>query len=257
MVPEKYKILGGGAGVHLDVGAWKNHFLTASYPKDARTWVAGAKELTGSSTLTNLRIFPITIYDPDDELDVRIFSEKMGGNPIAAATATVPEDYVLTGGGAQASEGSFLMASCPGWPKSWMAISKTPTLDNTVSATSTASVTAYAIGIRASDRAQQSTREIFERKMFETKALGYEGDSASCPSAKISIPPGYVLTGGGALVNVTPLGDNFLQESLIPFDLIAANEWQASSKELGSGARTIVAFAIGARVGSGTLFRPG
>jgi hypothetical protein len=50
------------------------------------------------------------------------------------------------------------VASLPGGPDSWVAASKTPI------AGERASVTAYAIGIRASDRATTPIREIFERK---------------------------------------------------------------------------------------------
>jgi hypothetical protein len=218
-----------------------NYFLTASYPKDARTWVSGAKEHIGSSAVGGIEVYLIAICDPDDECDVRVFSEKSGADPFPHVTATVPGDYILTGGGAQASEGSFLVASFPGGPNSWVAVSKTPIAGNT------ASVTAYAIGIRASDRAQRSIGEIFGRKMFETITLANEGASATCPSAEISIPSGYVLTGGGAVVN--GMGDNFLQVSL-PYQ---NKKWEVSSKELRSGACTITACAIGARVGSGTL----
>jgi hypothetical protein len=250
-VPEGFKILGGGAAVDLVQPG--NYFLTASYPKDARTWVGGAKPIA-SSPGTTIKVFPIAIYDPEDELDVRIFSEVMiyqPPSPFAAATVTVPGDYILTGGGAQASQG-FLMASFPTGPKSWQAIfgDPTPPAPTPSATTPNSSLTVYAIGIKPSNRAQQSTRELFERKMFETKTLAYEGDSDGSPSAEISIPSGYVLTGGGALMNVPDQRFVFLQESFP-----AGNKWKVRAKDI-QGACTILAWAIMARVGSGTLFQP-
>jgi len=235
-VPQGRKILCGGA---RQSGGGTSTFLTASFPKDARTWVAKAEK----SSPASIDVWAITISDPYDACEVLIF----GGSPGSPSdTAAVPGNYVRTGGGAQAGEGSLLVASVPGGSDSWVAVSKTPI------AGQTASVTAYAIGIRASDRSIPSIREIFERKMFETKIFANTGASASCPSAEISTIGGYVLVGGGAAVNCLRGESNFLTASYPE-----GKTWKVASKEhIQSGACTITACAIGARVGSGTLFRP-
>jgi hypothetical protein len=242
-VPEGWKILGGGARVNWsEPGNW----LTASFPKDVRTWVAKATEHMQSSP-ANIDVWVIAIADRDNQCDVRISSQVGAAGLIPSAIATVPGNYVLTGGGAQAnwkSEGSLLKASYPASPNSWVGVSKNPTGGEP------ATVTAYAIGIRDSDTAPVFLKAIFEREMFETKVLATTGTSAGRPSAEMSTRGGYVLIGGGAVVN--GMGNNFLTASYPE-----ANTWKAASKEhLESGACTITAYAIGARVGSGTLFRP-
>jgi hypothetical protein len=245
-VPVGWKILGGGARVN-----WSEpgNLLTASFPKDARTWVAKAKDHTQSSP-ANIDVWAIAIPDSHDECDVRIFSQEGPADFFPSAIATVLGDYVLTGGGAQANwrnDSSLLVASYPGGPKSWVGASKTP-----AGGSERATVTAYAIGIRASDSAPDFFRPIFERNMFETKCLGNTGTSAGRPSAEISTGRGYVLIGGGAHVNCLGGEGNFLTASYPE-----GNTWKVASKEhLQSGACTITAYAIEARVGSGTLFRP-
>jgi hypothetical protein len=237
-VPVGRKILCGGARVN----SFESDlcFLTASFPKDVRTWVAKAKGSTGGA---NIDVWAITINDPHNEFDVRIFSNKSVADRFPSTTATVLGNYVLTGGGAEANwhgQGGFLVASFPGSPDSWAAASKThPDFFET------GSVTAYAIGIRTSDAAPEFISAIFEKKMFETKIFPGAETSVSRPSAQISLP-GY-LVGGGAEVRS---GERYFLTASYP----EGNAWKVASKEhLQLTKCTINAYAIVARVGSGTL----
>ncbi|HEY1248150.1 MAG TPA: hypothetical protein VGE97_04115 [Nitrososphaera sp.] len=111
-IPEGYKILGGGARVN-----WSEpgNLLTASYPLNERTWIAASKA-HGTKSDAYIDVWAIAIYDPNNQLDVKIFPEDSATSHWPSATATVGKGYVLTGGGAQAKwkvQGSLLTASYP------------------------------------------------------------------------------------------------------------------------------------------------
>jgi hypothetical protein len=201
-VPSEYKILGGGARVIWETG-WisppaEGNFLTASFPQNAQTWVARAKyhETEPSFSLAYIDVWAIAIYDPDDEWEVRIFSET--SSPAASwpnATAAVGEGYALTGGGAEAhytGKGSLLTASYPSFtgnaysvPTNWVAESK----DHLVY--DKAKITAYAIGIKS--------KTYPPKRMIETKLFGKTSSTeVPRPSMEVTTDSGYTLTGGGA-----------------------------------------------------------
>jgi hypothetical protein len=160
-VPDGYKILGGGARVN-----WSDpgNLLTVSFPKDARTWFAKSKD-HGKGSPADIDVWAIAIYDPKNECEVKILPQESAKAQHPFATAPVPEGYVLTGGGAQANwktNGSLLSASYPNGSTGWVAKSKDHGSGNEEEAT----VTAYAIGIRAADSASRSVKDIFEKKKF-------------------------------------------------------------------------------------------
>ena len=217
--------------------------LTASFPKDARTWVAKAKDHLEDSP-ANIDVWAIAIHDPKNECQVDIFSKESAADKHPSATATVGEGYALTGGGAQANwkgEGSLLTASYPEGSRHWVAASK----DH--AKVEIATITAYAIGIRAADNASSPLKKIFEMKMFETRTFTNTGASAKHPSAEIFTGPDYVLVGGGAQVNWQGEGN------LLTASYPDRNTWKVASKDHKPPGEscTITAYAIGARVRSG------
>jgi hypothetical protein len=151
-----YKVLGGGAAVHVMTGSV---FLKASYPDidpgatEPVGWVAEAKHL-GSGALARVTAYVIAVNDPNNCWDVQAFSNTTTSAVAhSAASVAVGAGYVLTGGGAQpipaipGGNGSFLFLSMPtnvagGTNNGWSVQSK----DHGVS--DHANITAYAIGIK-------------------------------------------------------------------------------------------------------------
>ena len=82
-VPSDYKVLSGGARVNY---SGQGNFLTASFPKDVRTWVARAKQQKVDDIAT-IDIWAIAVFDPLDDWEVRI-SQSTGPRSALASTAT-------------------------------------------------------------------------------------------------------------------------------------------------------------------------
>jgi len=135
----------------------------------------------------------------------------------------------MTGGGAKVnwtSAGNLLTASYPIDQYSWEARNK----DHMI--VSPAAITVYAIGIRRRDGGT-----ILESRIFK-----YSGPKAQHPS--VSVEPGFLLTGGGARVNWTGVG-NILTSSYSAGD----GTWNASSKDHSfADSATITAYAIGLKI---------
>ena len=155
-VPSDYKVLSGGARVNY---SGQGNFLTASLPKDVRTWVARAKQQKVDDIAT-IDIWAIAIFDPLDDWEVRI-SRSTGPRSALASTATASVDgYVLTGGGAEShwqSSGALLTESYPNPQKAgyWVASTKSHLASDSIT------ITAYAIGIKALGRVVGPTAEIY------------------------------------------------------------------------------------------------
>lgn len=151
-----YKVLGGGAAVHVMTGSV---YLKASFPDidpgatEPVGWVAEAKHL-GSGALARVTAYVIAVNDPNNCWDVQAFKNTTT-SAVAhpAASVAVGAGYVLTGGGAQtipvtsSGNGSFLFLSMPtnvagGTNNGWSVQSK----DHGVS--DHANIAAYAIGIK-------------------------------------------------------------------------------------------------------------
>jgi len=103
-VPENYKILGGGARVNWS-GA--GNLLTASYPKNVQTWVAKSKD-HGIVSPANILVRVIALYDPKDEWDVQIWNAPSSTAAHPRSSVKIPEEYILTGGGAYVVRHVFL-----------------------------------------------------------------------------------------------------------------------------------------------------
>src|ERR1700682_4774918 len=141
-VPAKFKIIGGGAFDNYLSGA--GNILTASFPKDNRTWVAAGKDHEVASP-ADIIAYALAIFDPKNEWDVVINSETSDPSPNPQAVATLPAGYTMTGGGAFGNwhgAGNLLTASFPTSDTSWEARSK----DHDIS--DVAAITSFVIGIK-------------------------------------------------------------------------------------------------------------
>ncbi|MFZ5722585.1 MAG: hypothetical protein ACOY33_02875 [Pseudomonadota bacterium] len=200
---DDYKVLGGGAIIHTLDGY---SFLTGSYPDIANGvavgWIAQSKH-QGSGTRARLTAYAITVYDPDDCWNVKVYQQSTT-SPVAhpAATVTIDAGYALTGGGALAvpqtagGNGNFLYSSMPyaggggSTYNGWSVHSKDHGF------TDVANITAYAIGIKAAGAGVVTPTS--------NVVAGKASASLSNPSASVTgynnVLPGVncVLTGGGA-----------------------------------------------------------
>ena len=212
-VPAGYKIIGGGAEVFIPGQNMPHSLLTASHPKNNRTWFAEAKD-HGYARFSKVRISVIAIYDPHDVWDVRVFQETGDRAFHPTATVSVEKGYLLTGGGAKnnwSGPGNLLTGSYPIHLNTWSWTAKGQ--DHSASAAST--ITAYAIGIKP----QKECKTKFEVGLFTA-----ESGESQYPHAEIGVDQGWILTGGGANV----LRDHNL---LIGSYLSGKNKWTARSKD--------------------------
>jgi vibriolysin len=139
------RILGGGAEVILEDPAGAGSLLTASWPVSGAEWDARAKDHDIPSP-ARVRLVCICAAIPQDQYTIASTTTPARTNH-PEATAQLPAEYILVGGGARADwpfgdPGSLLYASRPGVGESWYAASK-----DHVQA-SPATVTAFAIGVR-------------------------------------------------------------------------------------------------------------
>jgi hypothetical protein len=211
-VPDGWKIISGGASVD-----WRGagNLLTASYPANARTWIAASKD-HGIADPATVTAFAVALNDPHDEWDVAIVSAAGAVDAHPTAVASLPPNYTIVGGGARiqwSGGGNLLTASFPRDRRSWEARGK----DHGES--SPAAITAYAIGIRARNGLA----------FPETRIVTVRSNIAAHPEAAMTVPPGFRLLGGGAVVNWTGAG-SLLTASFPSSDLL---RWTARAKDHG------------------------
>lgn len=179
IVPAPYKMISGGARANWQTAG---ALLTACFPESANTWRAKSKDHDVPEE-TTLDVFAIGLHDPNNLYEVVIAQATSDPAPHPTVTATVPEGYVICGGGANAhytGNGSLLTSSLPVDNQTWFAASK----DHKVS--DQATITAYAVGLRRRNGSPVNIR-IDE----ETSA------PAPHPSISISVEPGFTMLGGG------------------------------------------------------------
>ena len=225
-VPVGYKVVGGGAFDHYNGGY--GNLLTASYPSDARTWSVAGKDHEVSDP-ASISVYALALYDPNNEWDVVIRSETSNPEPHPTVSAILPAGYTLTGGGAidhWHGAGNLLTASFPSSATTWEARGK----DHDISDPS--QVTAYVIGIKS--------------RTGKTPVTGFIQQATSAvaphPFVQASLPPGWILSGGGAFDNWT--GDGNLLTASFP----NGSGWIASGKDQTiSDPAAITAYAIGIR----------
>lgn len=151
-----------------------------------------------------------------------------------SATGTLPAPFKLVGGGARANwstYGSLLTATQPGAPGSnaWTAGSKDHFAAEPVS------ITAFAIGL--ADPADDWEVIVREAR----SAIGPK------PTATVTLPAGYVMTGGGCLDDwrATPNAPGNLLTASFPS---STNSWECRGQEHAAASpASIVAYVIGIR----------
>lgn len=165
-------------------------------------------------------------------IQVRLFGAMGRVTQHPQSSVYVSPPYKVIGGGAivhWSGAGSLLTASYPELPHWWTAAGK----DHL--SPSSASITAYALAIE----------DPFDE--WDVRIVSATGGPSSHPRATAALPPGYVLTGGGARVHWTGAG-NLLTASFPS----TASSWEARSKDHGIySPASITAYAIGIRHRSG------
>lgn len=194
-VPDGCKIISGGAKVNGGSG-WGN-MLIASYPLSPYQWFAQSKDTAGNGDPRSITAYVVTVYDPNNAVDVQITSTASGvaPHPVADATVNVAAAYKLTGGGARTTvgtsgQGNFLTASYPLNAVQWRAAA-TDHLNADPSA-----IFAYAIGIFSS--------ALGLRKFTIGPA---SSPTAQHPSVTASVSSVGALLGGGAIDNWSGAGN--------------------------------------------------
>ncbi len=213
IVPEGYKIIGGGARVNYS-GA--GCLITESYP-NGNSWITKAKDhLVGNSA--SITAYAIAIYDPNNQWDVRVFQNTGSSANYPEATVKVDEGYILTGGGAKdnwSGTGNLLTASYPVTSDTWKAKGKDHgSADRT-------NITVYAIGIKP---AKKCSKKI-ENKIFQASS-----DVSNHPSGSVNITGNYIMVGGGTIANWSRAGN--LLTSSYPS---SPSVWSGSSKDQNFG----------------------
>jgi len=220
----QWKILGGGAHAELISHTQDGNMLTAMYPVDINTWYARAQMCCNGrpNVQTYLWAYATAIFDPYDELDVKIFSSPISvSGPYPNATIEIPllSFYLLTGGGALVQPtaiGNYLTASYPESTEKWFVKSK----DHIY--VSPSRITAYAIGIKARNATAVSVATYYGKA---TSAI------ASHPSMSYTAKWGTV-TGGGAKTTYFATG-NILYASMPAFDQQNSTvAWRGEAKDI-------------------------
>lgn len=186
------KMVGGGAFVDWH-GA--GSLLTTTAPLNATTWTASAKDhaIPDPSAIT---AYAVALTDPANEWDV-ITQEVTGAvaqHP--TATVSVPQGYVMTGGGCRVNwktsagaPGNLLTASFPSSPTTWECRAKDHSYVNL------ASITAYVTAIRPRNPGTPMPRVHID-----------QAASASIQHPDVSVNPSnpaWVVTGGGGRVDAS------------------------------------------------------
>jgi hypothetical protein len=163
-------------------------------------------------TLLVFSALPMMVFGQTFSNSIRIFHNTSTIQQHPQVVVTVPQGYKILGGGAivhWSGAGNLLLASYPETVKRWVAKSK----DHNVG--SPASITAYAIALY--DPHDSWDVQIFSRTTDVP---------VTHPIITVSLPTGYVLTGGGAR-----------SHSINPGNLLTAsypknsNTWEARSKD--------------------------
>lgn len=231
-VPEGYKIIGGGAKVNwIHPG---NH-LIESYPESTQKWIASARESQAPAPST-INTWAIALEDPNDEWEVEIFQDTSDVRAHPNISKQIPENYILTGGGAkthkgETNAGNFLTASFPRDSVTWEARSK----DHNVS--SPASLTVYAIGIKPKNGVTNPYNSYIVSQTSNT--------AEPHPAFEVSLGSDFIFTGGGALLNWNQTGSGNLLTASYPN---GTNIWRGEGKDhFVPSPSTITVYAIGVR----------
>ncbi len=195
-VPEDYVVIGGGGeGKTAPYG----NMLTASYPNaDLTAWLVSTKDHTNADPVQvrgraiGLKIAGLTREQVRGHVTVSTATSALTAHP--DVTAIVPAGFVLAGGGIKVNgsgAGNLVTASAPSG-NAWRVRSK----DHRVASPATA--TAYAIGIHS----------YIDGVGTITNAIN-SGTSVTAPHPAFtqSLAPGFALSGCGAFVNWSGIGN--------------------------------------------------
>ena len=236
-IPEEYKLVSGGARDNW-AGGGNGNLLTASAPlntspRDELTWMGRGKDHHDASPAT-ISVFAMGIYDNLNIWEVKQFEAtgSPGSHPSAEVTLSnefVAQGGVLVGGGADVG-GDKLLTSC--YPKdktTWAANATDPWNPGP------GAMAVFAVGLRCTVEGVKIAIDINQLK----------SRPANHPSETCSPRRGFVLSGGGALVDYGTGRGNFLTSTYPEND----QTWKVSSKDHGAGSiATITAYAIGLKV---------
>ena len=136
-----YKIISGGGRM-----AGGDILMVESYPVDETTWITTHSDHV-VDTLGESAAYAIGLYDPNDEWDVSIFSAESTSSASPSVSVSVPDGYLMTGGGIQVTSsdsgvGIVLIGSYPSGNDTWTAVG------NQHINPGTGKVKAYAIGLK-------------------------------------------------------------------------------------------------------------
>lgn len=164
-----------------------------------------------------------TFQDSSGKITVSVFERAAGNSQqhFHDFAATVPDDMIAIGGGAEATimpYGALLTASYPNSELSaWLASSKDHNLPNPHK------LKVYAIGLKIEGMSRD--------QLLQHIHVGRdESGMAQHPEASESVPPGYLLVSGGFYVNwldFNPKGGNLATASFPE----TALSWKARSKD--------------------------
>jgi hypothetical protein len=168
--------------------------------------------------------------------ELKTFSKTSGPSQYPSVTVDVDDGYKIVGGGAfvdWSGAGGLLTAAHPLSATQWYAAGK----DHLVPEPGL-KVTGYAIAIHDPE------------DFWDVEIPAATSESREHPEAQANVPQGYVLTGGGALVDWQDKGN------MLFISKPSGASWYAKSKSHleGSPAR-ITAFAIGLKPSAGPLPR--
>jgi hypothetical protein len=182
-------VIGGGGRGDETIGA----LLTASFPCDDWTaWLVSLKDHDDPNPhyLVGFALGMKIEGMSRNELlnNIEVFQEEVDPSPHPEVTASIPEDFILLGGGFNVlwrGEGNLATASFPTASGAWTVRSKDHELADP------SSLRAYAIGIR-----RQLPVGIIKQIVECTSS-----SLVAHPRSTAVLPNGFVITGGGAEVH--------------------------------------------------------
>ncbi|WP_191175206.1 MAC/perforin domain-containing protein [Mucilaginibacter rigui] len=222
-----FRIIGGGAYLESNVSS----FLVSSYPQtnnvssNINSWSVSSHDIATLASSSNyLTAYAIAIYDPSYGIDEGLLGVQMttaqgtnSGPGMDQATASIDTDYLIAGGGIQASITGgylkFIMASYPSGNNSWSA-----THSDYEQAASGVTLTVYAIGIKSNNTALVLT----------SSGIISTGTNSNHGNQTTSLGEGYFILGGGVSVTDTQGGFGNLVQQSFPS---SANSWTEYNKD--------------------------
>ena len=227
---------GGGVAANVPQGA----LLTASYPNsDLTGWVVSSKDHQKANPhqlVTYVIGMKIAGMNRDQlRQAIHVVPADSGLAPHPEAQAGINgTTHVLLGGGFKVEwfgNGNLATASFPSSRSSWKARSKDHRVPDP------ANLRVFAIGL---------ARNLPVGTVIDTEPMRSDGGHTNHPAATAGLPPGFVLTGGGAEVHWRGAGN--LLWKLEPSNSQDPSFSAASKDHITPDPSTITAYALGIRM---------